>query len=151
MKNVHFKVGDTLTGTVSAMDCREITYTVMEVIKKRPLTFLVRQVIDQHRSCFEQSLFGSGIQRANLTIADSVLRDYVVKGHFLTSNEEVQKLYNSDKEPKTVPTKGPFSDPDREYWDYIRTYGSRAEQEKAADYFDVTPSAFEDDYDDVFG
>jgi hypothetical protein len=39
---------------------------------------------------------------------------------------------------------------DQEYWDYVHTYGSHEEKEKAADYFDVTPSAFEETYADFF-
>lgn len=44
---------------------------------------------------------------------------------------------------------------EEEYWNYIHTYdygvsGHEEEVEKAADYFDVSPSAFEETYDSYF-
>ena len=39
---------------------------------------------------------------------------------------------------------------DQEYWDYIHDYGDDEEREKAADYFDVTPSAFDYTYADFY-
>ncbi len=42
-------------------------------------------------------------------------------------------------------------DNERDYWNYIHSCGDPEEIEKAADYFNVSPSAFEETYDDFFG
>ena len=51
--------------------------------------------------------------------------------------------------------KSVLQEDDKEYWNYVHTYeygvpGCQDEVEKAADYFDVSPSAFEEDYDSFF-
>ena len=43
-----------------------------------------------------------------------------------------------------------MNEDDQEYWDYVRVYGSEEEREKAADYFDVSPSAFDEPYSSYF-
>ena len=39
-----------------------------------------------------------------------------------------------------------FNEDDAEYWNYVHMYGDEEEREKAAEYFDVTPSAFDETY-----
>lgn len=149
MSALHFSIGDTLTGTVSAMDHREMVYKLLEVTKKRPLTYSAQVTITSHMSDFERSLFGSGRQTYSTRVTDAELMDKVVRGVCTTSNEAIQKLYNTYRQPPKRITKKNEShtDPDKEYWEYLRSSDSREEKERAADYFDVSPNDFDEPYD----
>lgn len=39
---------------------------------------------------------------------------------------------------------------DEEYWNYLHTYGSEDEIREGCEYFDVSPSAFEEDYNSFY-
>lgn len=139
--------GQIFTGTMSTMDQTPVTVTVTGISKKRPVVYSIAIKTSPHRSALERSLFGSGERSYSSSITGERLWARIRSGFYKTKDTEVLScaLKHRVRKPKPVP-KSDMSDPDAEFWNYISAYGSDEEKERAADYFDVTPSSFEYDY-----